>query len=454
VYIDPTYSGPESGAIEQPYNAWTDVTLASGNTYLQKRGTTYASATQIHINSKANVTVGAYGSGSRPVFSYTGSGYAIRVDSSSNCTVAHFEVNGNSNAVALVGVNGTSGAYTESITIDNCLLYNAHNSNNAGFGVYGWYNNRLKVLRVVMHNVALDGMYMRSNPDIEIGYCRIYDINRRYFSNPNESVSSGDGIQLDGDYNGFHIHHTTLDRTTGAGNKFNLILSSAAGVSDNATGILEYCTFITDATVSSAVHIERGNGIITRYNTFQGSTQGIRLGGSATKNNLIHNNVFYDCVRGVGVGYTYSGTAPVGPCTGTKIYNNVFYHVTGYHIWVDKTAVETRNNIHMRATDPGVALYNYGGGSWTLANNCYSDAGAAGTPGTGSSPVIGDPLFVNAAARIFRLQAVSPCIDKGVEAGIALDPDGTAIPVGAAPDIGAFEFNHRTPTVLIVAGDE
>jgi hypothetical protein len=35
-------------------------------------------------------------------------------------------------AFALVGVNGTSGAYTERITITDCLLYNAHNGNNAG----------------------------------------------------------------------------------------------------------------------------------------------------------------------------------------------------------------------------------------------------------------------------------------------------------------------------------
>lgn len=173
VYIDPAYSGPEAGTLEQPYNAWTDVTIVSGNTYLQKRGTTHSSATQIHINARSNVTVGAYGSGDRPVFSYTGSGYAIRIDASSDCTVEHFEVNGNGGAFALVGVNGVSGAYTESITVNDCVLYNAHNPNNAGFGVYGWYNNRLKVLRVVMHNVALDGMYMRSNPNIEIGYLQI-----------------------------------------------------------------------------------------------------------------------------------------------------------------------------------------------------------------------------------------------------------------------------------------
>jgi hypothetical protein len=437
IYIDPAYSGPEAGTMEQPYNSWTDVAIASGNTYLQKAGTAYSSATQIYINGKINVTIGAYGAGNRPVFSYTGGGYAFRVDSSSHCTVENFEVNGNSNAYALVGVNGTSGAYTESITFNNCLLYNAHNPNNAGFGVYGWYNNNLKILNVEMHNVALDGMYMRYNTNLEIGYCNIYDINRRYLSNPNETYSSGDGIQLDGNYNGFHIHHTTIARTNGCANKFSLILNSGAGISDNATGILEYCTFINDANIAWAVHIERGNGIITRYNTFKGNTLGIRLGGSATKNNLIHNNVFYNCSKGICVGYTYSGTAAVGPCTGTKVYNNVFHNVSVFNISVDKTNVDAKNNIH---NGPGVAIHNYGGGSWTIANNCYASAAIAGTPGTGADPVIGDPLFVNTAARDFHLQPDSPCIDEGTAvAGVTVDPDGMAIPQGTAPDIGAYE---------------
>lgn len=98
-------------------------------------------------------------------------------------------------------------------------------------------------------------------------------------------------------------------------------------------------------------------------------------------------------------------------------------------------------------------IYDYGGGSWTIDNNCYASAAVAGTPGTGNSPVIGDPLFVEAADKDFHLQASSPCIDKGIDAGIAADPDGTAIPRGGAPDIGAFEFIDRKGTTLTLTAN-
>jgi predicted phage tail protein len=438
IYIDPTNTASgQNGTISNPYSSWSSVAFVNGNTYLQKRGTTYYSYNRLYINSRSNVTIGAYGSGDRPKFSYTGYDYAIRLNASSGCTIENFEINGNAGAMALVGIMGSSGAYSANNKVDNCHLYNAHNSGNGGFGVYSIYNTNLQVLNTEIHNVALDGMYLRYTPNVTIGYCNIYDVNRRYFTNSNEAYSSGDGIQFDGDYNGFHVHHTTIDRTNGAGNKYNLICNSASGVSEDATGIIEYCEFINGSNVVSAVLIERGNGIITRYNTFRGSTQGLRLGGAYTTNNLIHNNIFRDCESGVGIGYTYPST---GPATNTKVYNNVFYHVSDYHIWVDKSHVETRNNIHVRTSDAGVALFNYGNGSWTISNNCYSTSATAGAPGTGSSPVIGNPSFIDPGSGNFNIQGNSPCINKGTNVGVPFDMIGTSIFQGTAPEIGAYEF--------------
>ncbi|HMS91818.1 MAG TPA: hypothetical protein PKC87_06340, partial [Candidatus Absconditabacterales bacterium] len=277
VYIDPTYTGingTENGTIDRPFNSWMDITGFQSNVdYLQKKGTTYTSSSQIFLSAKNNITIGTYGSGTRPLFSYLGGGYAIRIELSNNITVEGLEINGNTGAHSLIGLNNHStinpqGLYFFNNKIDNCVLYNAHNSNNAGFGIHASYNDGLKILNTTIYNVAVDGIYARYTPNLEIGYSTIYDVNRRYFESGHQDqiYSNGDGIQLDGYWNGFHLHHTIIDRTNGAANKFNVILASA-GVSIDATGIIEYNTFITDSMVTTALHIEHGNGIITRYNT-------------------------------------------------------------------------------------------------------------------------------------------------------------------------------------------
>jgi hypothetical protein len=57
----------------------------------------------------------------------------------------------------------------------------------------------------------------------------------------------------------------------------------------------------------------------------------------------------------------------------------------------------------------------------------------------GSHSITSNPLFVNAAAGDFHLQAGSPCINVGANLGLTTDKDGNAVPQGGTPDIGAYE---------------
>jgi hypothetical protein len=50
----------------------------------------------------------------------------------------------------------------------------------------------------------------------------------------------------------------------------------------------------------------------------------------------------------------------------------------------------------------------------------------------------GDPLFVDPASDL-HLQTASPCIDAGMDTGIAFDYDGTQRPQGGSYDVGAYE---------------
>ncbi|MBK9357709.1 MAG: hypothetical protein IPN08_10035, partial [Bacteroidales bacterium] len=293
-------------------------TFTSGE-YRIKAGTTVTTSQQLYIKT-AGVYIGKYGKGVAPKLSYTGTGYAIRIEAS-DVTIDSIEVDGNRSAHSLIGAMGSVSNYLTGVVIQNCNLHNAHNSNNAGFGLYSWYTYGLVIQNTYIRNVALDGAYCRNTPNIQFRAVYISDVNKRYFVNTNQKYSSGDAIQLDGYWDGFLIARCDIRRTNKAGNKFGVILNSAAGVSDNATGVIEYCNFQTDATVSTMVHIERGRGVIVRYNSFEGATQGIRVAGMRCKDIEVYGNIFLNCSNGVGVGATYPGGYPA---TGTKVYSNTF----------------------------------------------------------------------------------------------------------------------------------
>jgi hypothetical protein len=57
-----------------------------------------------------------------------------------------------------------------------------------------------------------------------------------------------------------------------------------------------------------------------------------------------------------------------------------------------------------------------------------------------ATETLASPAFVNAAGGDYRLTAGSPAIDKGVANAFAVDLDGKPVPLGSAPDVGAYEY--------------
>jgi hypothetical protein len=79
--------------------------------------------------------------------------------------------------------------------------------------------------------------------------------------------------------------------------------------------------------------------------------------------------------------------------------------------------------------------------AFTHNHNLYYLTGGAqlGFP-PDATELITNPLFVDLAGLNLHLQSSSPAIDTGLALGYTLDYEDRPVPVGAAPDRGAYEY--------------
>jgi parallel beta-helix repeat protein len=178
---------------------------------------------------------------------------------------------------------------------------------------------------------------------------------------------------------------------------------------------------------------------ITRNNVFYGNgfidvrpILGFAILLSCGSNNQAYNNIIYENAGGIQVDFR---------CTNCLVYNNTVYNnpVLGAGILIGPTNVVgtlVQNNIIYGNAG---TIRNLSDPAAVIANNLCDVAG----PGCS---VVGDPLFVNAAAGNFHLQPASPAIDAGNDAVCPIrDQQGQRRVnfqgVGTSRcDIGALEF--------------
>lgn len=455
IYIDPTnVLAGRDGSIENPYNSFTEAGFTSGNVYRLKAGTEIVLSSELNFSGHTATFVSRYGVGVDPKIKSTVSGTcAVRFAGSTLCVLDHVEgYTDLTNSLITFIQMGTGTAFDGGTgnVISNCFIHHVkQGSADGGMGIRGG-GTTLSVINTRIEDCGCDGMYVRDVPGILVDGCDIYRINQNYagaavgFNNLG-SGASGDGIQLDGSWDGFIIRNTTVDRSDPyTGNKFCVIFNSGNSSAWSWSGVVEHCTFKTRSTVPYAVDQVMGTGVIYRYNTFLGSTIGVRLEGANVHDTLFHHNVFIDCTNPIRIGSTYSGT--IGPATGTMVYNNVFYMSRGTgtvlsDITLDRTHVDTCNNIHYNTNSAISAIHNFGSGVIDRkSNNCYYGGITSGFGGDGVNPVFGNPAFVDAVNGDFHIELTSACRNAGVDVNIDKDYDGVSIPQETNPAIGAFEY--------------
>jgi hypothetical protein len=157
------------------------------------------------------------------------------------------------------------------------------------------------------------------------------------------------------------------------------------------------------------------------------------------KKSQIHNNTIWNCVNGIlGNG---GGAAGQNEMDNYVIKNNI---IGGNSVSNIRLSSTIRNNIFDNN------LYYSAVGSIFYYNNKAVDYATwkNDISGDAHSSTL-DPLLTNPSGKLsqlsdFKLSAGSPAIDAGADVGLASDFEGTPIPQGSAPDIGAFEYKAVT----------
>ena len=247
VYIDPGNSGDPSqdGTMDHPFDSWSDVVLANGNSYLQKRGT--SAEGNFAISNKTNLTIGAYGSGAKPIITGT-PGSVARIVALSNgshdVTIRDIDFVGDitlANRPTSAIHFAPYSAPVHHINIINCDISYCYNGIRSPISNY--LTSYITIDSCNIHHIGEDGCFFQNNSNVTIKNTNIYDVNFDWFWEGHSlAEASGDGIQFSYDCDNILIENVMIDRSK-TGNKFCFIHQSDGGNYGNDL-IIRDCWFI------------------------------------------------------------------------------------------------------------------------------------------------------------------------------------------------------------------
>ncbi len=177
----------------------------------------------------------------------------------------------------------------------------------------------------------------------------------------------------------------------------------------------------------------------------------------ATDEIVFYNNLAYNC--GGSFYFNYTATQDLGP--NIVLRNNVSINPRTYHIYFGSNTnegnytIDSDFNLFYPDKQQGLAFKESGYAKYTNLSGWQSLSRSGSTFDLNS--IVADPLFVDPGNGNFNLIPGSLAIDAGVDVGLAQDFEGNPIPLGSAPDIGAYEAvidPNNPPPVLQAIGDK
>lgn len=208
------------------------------------------------------------------------------------------------------------------------------------------------------------------------------------------------------------------------------------------------------------LYIQSPNIIVEDCHLYNGFGYGIHQFDGDPANNIYRRNLIHGLVgigilltRGITVEVSYNVIYDTGIAvqvstgeTGSLIYNNTCAaNDGGIHLENRVTPIsgtQVKNNICWGNLN--FDFRNNESTTHALLSNLFGVFQPITENMVGNLTGV-DPLFRDAVGLNFRLQSGSQAINYGQSLGLTLDYDGRSVPVGAAPDAGAFEFGPPTP---------
>jgi len=172
---------------------------------------------------------------------------------------------------------------------------------------------------------------------------------------------------------------------------------------------------------------------------------------------VFYNNIAYNCNQSFYFNYTC--TSDRGPNIVLK--NNISIESANYHIYFGSATnegnytIDSDYNLFYPDKSEGFAFKEVGYATYTNLSGWQSLSRSRCTFDPHS--IVADPLFVDPENGNFNLIPGSLAIDAGVDVGLAQDFGGNPVPLGSAPDIGAYEAvidPHNPPPVLQAIGNK
>ncbi len=493
-YIDPTCATPGDGTSSicadgatDPFDQWSDITWTSGNTYLQKKGTTAREMVTIGASgadASHLITLGSYGTGDNPILS----GAAIITNVSFTLTAGQTYTYESTYTLitygtAMVWENGvrltvqTSIATVEATAgtfwISGGKVY-VHSSDNSSVITNGKVYEVPKVTENFWDN----------------GNSYIWLENFETIRTSGNDANTVGGIKLTGSYN-------TISNVKSHDHRRHSLIFYTGATNNLATGCETYDSWSTspltffgagttlnifefgkthDATAYGAAYMHGGATINTVRTSeiYNSASNVLSLAVDAHSNIITKCKIYGTAVKGLYIGglsneisynqiiATSWTDIPMYLLTdgGTLIYNNTMIGgASGFYFIniASGTGVKVKNNIS-KGADRFIYVangaqtdfesdYNIVNGYITRYGNWLGATKATlaiwnAASGQDAHSSEADPLFRSSTD--FHLQSSSPAINAGVDVGLTSDFEGKSISWVGAPCIGAYEYHGQT----------